>query len=101
MREVKDMSVYFDRRQRNVEIFEDTLRQIDESEFLSSSVEASIRNTKVFESSDYPKLDDREFTPNISVTKSRTFEAAINLHKKYSDNQNQTVQKYIAHPSGR
>ena len=72
-----------DRRQRNVEIFEDTLNQIQESKLLSQAVDFSIENTRVYASDEYPQLENNSVNQNVIVTKSRTFEAAINLSKKY------------------
>ena len=72
-----------DRRQRNVEIFEDTLNQIQESKLLSQAVDFSIKNTRVYASNEYPQLENNSVDQNVIVTKSRTFEAAINLSKKY------------------
>ena len=72
-----------DRRQRNIEIFEDTLNQIQESKLLSQAVDFSIKSTKVYAADEYPQLENNSVDQNVIVTKSRTFEAAINLSKKY------------------
>ena len=72
-----------DRRQKNIEIFEDTLTQIKESELLSHAVDLSIKNIKIYSINEYPQLENLCVDQSVAVTKSRTFEAAINLNKKY------------------
>ena len=77
---------YFDRRQMNIEVFEDTLDFIHKNKVLSDSLSFSLENTKIYRENEYPEIKDRkEYDVNVVVTKSRTFEAAINNHKKYSD----------------
>ena len=47
-----------DRRQRNIEIFEDTLNQIQESKLLSQAVDFSIKNTRVYAADEYSQLEN-------------------------------------------
>ena len=68
----------YDRRQRLIEVFEDTQKFYTEDPALASALAASRNGTKLYAVDEYPDLDgtpDREGT--VSVTKRKTFEAAI------------------------
>ena len=94
-----------------VQVFEDTQRFYTENPILADAVEASRRNTKLYEADDYPPLpanpiqrndstqhndptqhnattQPRASTPRkqeVRVTKHKTFEAAMALHKEFPD----------------
>ena len=88
-----------------VQVFEDTQRFYTENPTLAAAVEASRRNTKLYEADDYPPLpanptqhndptqhnattQPRASTPRkqeVRVTKHKTFEAAMALHKEFPD----------------
>ena len=94
-----------------VQVFEDTQRFYTENPILADAVEASRRNTKLYEADDYPLLpanpiqrndstqhndptqhnattQPRASTPRkqeVRVTKHKTFEAAMALHKEFPD----------------
>ena len=64
----------YDRRQRLIEVFEDTQKFYTEDPALASSVAASRDGTKLYAVDEYPALEgapDREGT--VSVTKRKTF----------------------------
>ena len=70
--------------QKNIDIFNDTLSFIKENSFLSSSIIYSINNTKIYKENEYPLINNKgkkELT--ISISKNRTFEAAMKLQKVY------------------
>ena len=88
-----------------VQVFEDTQRFYTENPILADAVEASRRNTKLYEADDYPPLpanpiqrndstqhnattQPRASTPRkqeVRVTRHKTFEAAMALHKEFPD----------------
>ena len=77
-----------DVRDQLVSIFEDTLQYHKENDILAKAVESGISQTKLFEPDDYPALPDErpdKHTTIITVTKHKTFEAAMELHKQYPD----------------
>lgn len=72
-------------RQRFIEIFNDTIKSCEKEEELKDSIHNTINNTFIYHYD--PTLIQTSKTGinlnNISVTKNRTFEAAMNLHKSY------------------
>ena len=94
-----------------VQVFEDTQRFYTENPILADAVEASRRNTKLYEADDYPPLPANPIQRNdstqhndptqhnattqprastqrkheVRVTKHKTFEAAMALHKEFPD----------------
>ena len=76
----------YDRRQRLIEVFEDTQKFYTEDPTLASSVAASRDGTKLYAADEYPALEgtsDREGT--VSVTKRKTIEAAMEWHSAHPE----------------
>ena len=70
-----------DRRQKLVDVFEDTQRFYRENPLLSKAIQAAKAATKLYEADDYPDIPcapDADGT--VLVTKYKTFEAAISIH---------------------
>lgn len=68
------------------EVFADTEKFYGADETLKQSIEKSIAATVVYDAETYPELPAKKFdATKIFVIKSRTFEAAFNLHKKFPD----------------
>ncbi len=79
MKRGQDMSTREDR----IEVFEDTIEWIKQDPKLSASIEAAKQNTEVFLEDDYPVFSvDNLKREIITVTRERSFEAAIRLHKE-------------------
>lgn len=73
-----------DRRGKNVEIFEDTMKLIQENPMLRQAVKDSIDNQKLYlgkEEYDFTGTDENAKPAKIVVNKKRTFEAASNYSK--------------------
>lgn len=67
----------YDRRQRLMEVFQDTQRFYTENEQLAEAVAASKKGTRLYGPDDYPALPEQRKTPvTIEVTKSTSFMAA-------------------------
>lgn len=67
----------YDRRQRLIEVFQDTQRFFTENEALAAAVAASKRGTRLYGPDEYPALPEKRKTPvTIEVTKSTSFMAA-------------------------
>ena len=69
-------------------VFEDTQRFYSEDPVLSESAAKSRENTRLYGSDDYPALpadEDLKKQREICVTRERTFEAAVRLHRQYPD----------------
>ena len=67
----------YDRRQRLMEVFQDTQRFYTENEQLAEEVAASKKGTRLYGPDDYPALPEQRKTPvTIEVTKSTSFMAA-------------------------
>ncbi|MBR3630547.1 MAG: TIGR02452 family protein [Oscillospiraceae bacterium] len=67
-------------------IFEDTMRFIRSTPMLSVASASSVMNTVLYPEGKTPALPDgRPFGTDISVTKERSFQAAIRLRKDYPD----------------
>lgn len=75
-----------DRKKQLIEVFEDTQKFYTEDPTLKSAVKKSRENTRLYEADEYPELSG---TPGrsgaVRVTKHKTFEAAMALHKEYPD----------------
>lgn len=69
------------------QVFEDTQRFYTENPVLAEAVETSRRNTKLYEAGDYPALpeDPIQHAQKVRVSKHKTFEAAMALHKEFPD----------------
>ncbi|MBR6030274.1 MAG: TIGR02452 family protein [Clostridia bacterium] len=67
----------FDRRQKLIEVFEDTLDYTSENAQLSAAAEASCRETSIFSADAYPPLPEKRERPAvIAVTGKKSFQAA-------------------------
>lgn len=74
------------RRDQLAEVFRDTQSFYKENRFLRESVENAAANTTYYSADEYPVLPegaDKQRT--VRVSKSKTFEAAVGLHKSYPD----------------
>ena len=76
---------HMDRRQRLVEIFEDTQKYYTENQKLAACVKRSQTGTKLYEPDDYPELEKADRDCQVTVTKSKSFEAAMILRKQYPE----------------
>ncbi len=77
-----------DRRQRLIEIFEDTEEFYSEDDDLHEAVEKSKEKTKFYLPNEYPNLPGPAATGKecqVTVSKARTLEAAMQLHEAYPE----------------
>ena len=75
-----------DKRTRLAEIFRDTQQFYTTNPVLRTAVENSRKGTVLYNPGDVPKLPKNPSKDGVvTVTKSRTFEAAIRLAKQYTD----------------
>ncbi len=71
-------------RDDNIKTFYDTLLFIKENKSLSDSVKESIKFTSFHDENDYPSFEmNKDKEGNIVVSKKRSFEAAIELKRRY------------------
>lgn len=71
-------------REQRIEVFKDTMDWIKEDADLSESVDIAKKKTTVFYDNDYPDFDSSKVKANvISVSRDRSFQAAMRLHKEY------------------
>ena len=69
-------------REERVKIFEDTMDWINTNKDLSDSVNNAKNHTEIFYEDDYPEFNQKNICDTqITVTRHRSFEAAIKLHK--------------------
>ena len=73
----------FDRRQRLAEIFDDTRAFYRTDPALAAAVEESKRGTKLYEAGQAPAFPEVTKAGKVTVSKSKTFEAAMRLAKQY------------------
>lgn len=74
----------YNRREDRIRIFEDTMQLIKVDRGLSDAVAYTQQNTKIFqEGQTAPLPNTRNNNCRITVTKSRSFEAAINARREY------------------
>jgi hypothetical protein len=74
-----------DRRQRLIEIFEDTQRFYSQNPQLSKAAQAAKTATKLYEENDpLGELAGKGSEGQIAVSKHKTFEAAMQLHAEHS-----------------
>lgn len=67
----------YDRRQRLIEVFQDTQKYYTKNEQLADAVAASRKGTRLYGPDDYPALPEKRATPvQIEVTKITSFTAA-------------------------
>jgi uncharacterized protein (TIGR02452 family) len=75
-----------DRRQRLIEIFEDTQRFYSHNSQLANSVQEAKNATKLYEVDEYPEI---AYQPEpgcaVTVSKHKTSEAAMEIHRFYPD----------------
>lgn len=80
------MNNYNSRKEKLVEIFEDTLKTLQNQETLKNAVQNSIKNSVIYEENNYPEIFSKRFDATIiSVNKYRTFETAQYYAKKFPD----------------
>lgn len=76
----------YDRRERLIQVFEDTKTFIREEPTLAQKAEEARQATEFYPAEVYPQISaqpDKEGT--IRVTKHKTFEAAMLLHREHKD----------------
>jgi uncharacterized protein (TIGR02452 family) len=71
-----------DRREQLVSVFADTQAYYTENCLLADAVLRSRKAVKLYEENDYPELPEEQKAGSVSVTKSKTFEAAMRLHNE-------------------
>lgn len=74
-----------DIRKTLVEVFGDTVEFYETNETLRKNVEEIKKNTRFYAENEYPYVEESVKEGRVSVSKSRSFEAAIRLHQKYPD----------------
>ena len=72
-----------DRREQLIEIFNDTLDYINESDELKKSVDESKKETKFYRSGIYLDLSNNPiYEPDIEINELKSFETVFELRKK-------------------
>ena len=69
-------------REERIAIFEDTMEWIQKDPVLSASVMEAKKRTEVFDEHNYPAFHRPTREEKITVTRHRSFEAAMKLHKE-------------------
>lgn len=69
-------------REKNIEIFNDTIKLQKENEFLKENIKDSIKNQKIYLEKDDLKSNKGNKSAQIIISKKRTFEAASNYKNK-------------------
>ena len=72
-----------DRKERLIEVFNDTQLYMRENAVLAAAVEKSKAAAKLYGVEDYQELPEMKKAGTVAVTKSRTFEAAMRLHAEH------------------
>ena len=73
-----------DIRQRLIEVFRDTQAFFEDDPQLAKAVEEGVRNARFYAADDYPALPEKRKIPVIiTVTKNKTFQAAIERHFRH------------------
>lgn len=73
-------------REERIAVFEDTQAWIKTDADLSASIKPAKKSTKVYYEDDYPSFDNTNIKDmKITVTQSRSFEAAMRLHVENPD----------------
>lgn len=84
-----DESSMTERKRRLINIFEDTQRCYRRNAKLANAALKAMSATKLYEEDEYPDLSDhtvnREQECLVSVTKHKTFDAAMIIHKEHPD----------------
>ena len=74
----------YDRRQRLIQVFEDTQRFYTENPQLASAVEASRKATRLYGADEYPALPEPRKTPvTVAVMKNTSFLAALDRYFRH------------------
>ena len=74
----------YDRRQRLIQVFEDTQRFYTENPQLASAVEGSKKATRFYGADEYPVLPEpRKTTVTVAVTKNTSFLAALDRYFRH------------------
>ena len=77
---------YTERKQRLIEIFDDTQQYYRENRQLSGAVKESKIGTKLYEADEYPEISsDTEQNCLVTITSQKTFEAAMQIHEDHPD----------------
>ena len=80
----KGMTSVYDRRERLIQIFEDTQQFINENPVLAAKAATSKESTVFYPDNAYPQLSSNgDRAGEVCVTKHKTFEAAMELHKQH------------------
>lgn len=74
-----------DRRQKLIEIFEDTQRFYSQNAKLANAVQVSKAATKLYEADEYPEITKKTDNSTIIVTKHKSFEAAMMISADHPD----------------
>lgn len=75
-----------DRRQRLIEVFEDTQQLYKHNAQLANAVQEAKNATKLYEANDYPSIEKTATSEGtIAVTKRKTFEAAMGIYSQHSN----------------
>ncbi|MGN1119276.1 MAG: TIGR02452 family protein, partial [Oscillospiraceae bacterium] len=73
-------------REENIEVFEDTMAWCKSSVTLAKAISDSIDGTKLYAADVTPEIPEKRYSETkITVTKSRSFEAAFLLREKYPE----------------
>lgn len=74
-----------DRKQQLINVFQDTQKFYTENPNLAAAVAYGRQHTKLYEQNDYPEISvSNAKSGQVQIIAAKTFETAINLHKKYS-----------------
>ena len=71
-----------DRREQLAAVFTDTQDFYTNNRSLADAVQHSRKAVRLYAESDYPELPEEQKAGSVSVTKSKTFEAAMRLHNE-------------------
>lgn len=74
-----------DRRERLTAVFEDTQAYYTENRSLADAVQRGKAAVKLYAEKDYPELPETQKPGSVTVTKSRTFEAAVRMREERPD----------------
>ncbi len=75
-----------DQHVKLIAVFEDTMKMIQEKPALTQAVTVSRQRTRIWKEEDAPALPRNfGFRTEITVTKARSFEAAMRLHREFPD----------------
>jgi uncharacterized protein (TIGR02452 family) len=71
------------RKEKLIAVFDDTQDYYTNNQSLADAVQRSRNAVKLYTENDYPKLPKIKRTCSVTVTKSKSFEAAMRLHNEY------------------